>query len=117
MVVGTTNIDYEVLKKFVGRPQDLILYVEDMVPTWARHINGITYNQRFYVAIHLRRVLTIPYKAKMELVNALVEGGTITGIINGFTPITDIVDMCDKHALAEMLKQRMNENAIEHGLG
>lgn len=116
MVVGTTNIDYEVLKKFIGRPQDLILYVENMVPSWARHINGITYNQRFYVAIHLRKVLTLPYKAKMELVNALIEGGTITGIINGFTPIMDIVDLCDKHSLAKMLKKRIAENEIEHRL-
>ena len=112
MVIGSANLDYEVLKKFVGRPADLLTYVDAMVPTWARHIKGITYNQRFYVAIHLRGILTLPYKQRMELVNALVEGVTIQGIINGFTPITDIVDLCDKQALAEMFKQRLEDEKI-----
>ena len=109
MVVGTTHIDYDVLKSFKGRPQDLVIYVENLVPIWARHIKCLAQNQRFYVAIHLRGVLTIPYQVRMELVNALVEGIRIQGIVSSFTSITEIVDVCDKHALSEMLKQRIRD--------
>lgn len=109
MIVGTTYIDYEVLKSFVGRPQDLVVYVENLVPSWARHIKCLTQNQRFYVAIHLRGVLTIPYQVRMELVNALIEGISVRGIISSFTSITEIVDVCNKDALAQMVKQKIND--------
>lgn len=109
MIVGTTSIDYEVLKSFIGRPQDLVVYVENLVPSWARHIKCLTHNQRFYVAIHLRGVLTIPYQVRMELVNALIEGISVRGIISSFTSITEIVDVCNKDALAQMVKQKIND--------
>ena len=110
MIVGTTNIDYSILKSFVGKPEDLVAYVESLVPTWARHIPAIVYNQRFYIAIHLRKVLTIPYKPRMELVNALVKDINIQGVMSNFTAITDIISVCDKTALVEMLKMRLADN-------
>jgi len=110
MLIGNTIIDYEVLKSFVGKPDELVTYVTNSVPSWARHIECLVNNQRFYVAIHLRNVLTLPYHARMELVNALVEGIHIQGIISSFTSITDLVNACDKQALHAMLKERLAEN-------
>ncbi len=110
MIVGTTKLDYERLKQFEGNPDELIEYVDMLVPSWALHIKGIASNQRFYVAIHLRKLLTIPYKPRMELVNALVSGIRIAGVITQFTPITDIVDICDKQLLVKMLESRNEKN-------
>ena len=111
MVIGESKIDYDVLKSFIGRPAELVVYVESLVPKWARHVPSITYNQRFYVAIHLRAVLTIPYKQRMELVDALVDGISIHGIMSSFTPIEDIINVCNKDDLVEMLKMRLLEDA------
>ena len=76
MLVGSTNIDYRTLKSFAGKPEELVTYVENMVPVWARHIKCLSHNQRFYVAIHLRSVLTLPYKTRMELVDKFNKNDT-----------------------------------------
>lgn len=104
MLVGTTAINYEELKEFAGKPKELVTYVCGLVPTWARNIPNIVANQRFYVALHIRKILTLPYQVRTDMVNALVEGINLSGVISNVVSITDIIDMCDKKALAEMLK-------------
>lgn len=108
MVVGTTKLNFAELKRFVGKPQELVVYTTTLVPIWARHIDAIVMNQRYYVAIYLRNVLSIPYKERQELVNALIKDIRINGIISSFTPITDIVKDCDKKMLVKMLEVKLN---------
>ena len=105
MIIGTAVIDYEKLKSFEGRPEELITYVESLVPVWAKHIDGIVDNQKFYIAIHLRKVLTLSYKPRMELVEALTNSINIHGVISQFTPIDELVSSCDKEKLALLLKE------------
>lgn len=107
MIVGTTKLNYSELKRFVGRPAELVTYVESLVPSWARNVPYITQNQRYFVAIHLRNVLTIPYKPRMELVNALVDKIALAGIMTDFTPITEIVDSCDTATLAKLVEVKL----------
>lgn len=109
MIIGSTDIDYNNLRKFIGKPDELVVYVEESVPIWARHVQHIVDNQRFYVAIHLRGMLTIPYKPKMELVNALIDGIHINGVMSCFTEIKDIVDACDKTKLIALIEKRLND--------
>lgn len=108
MIVGTRDLKTEELKSYVSNPSGLIAYVEDLVPIWARHIPCLAHNQRFYVAIHLRNVLTLPYKVRMSMANTLLEGIQVRGVMSSFTPITDILDACDKEALLKMLEQEAN---------
>ena len=110
MIVGTTSIDYEIIKEFVGMPESLVQYVEDMVPSWAKHISGITDNQKYYVALHIRKMLSIPYKQRVELTDALTLGIHISGVISSVVSITDIINACDKKSLIEMLKLRLKDN-------
>lgn len=104
MIVGTTSIEFEDIRKFINKPNDLVEYVTTLVPTWARHIDCLVHNQRFYVAIHIRGMLTIPYKQRVEMTKALTSGIRIKGVISSFTSIYDIIDLCDKELLVEMLK-------------
>lgn len=103
MLVGTTNIDYGTIKEFANQPEDLVRYVENHIPVWARHIPCLAHNQRFYVALHLRNVLTLPFKTRKEMTDALIDGINIRGLMSSFTSITDILDACDKDALLQML--------------
>lgn len=105
MIIGTAKLDYEVLKSFEGRPEELVVYVENLVPRWVRHIHTIVDNQKFYVAIHLRRVLTLSYKPRMALVEALTDSISISGVISQFTPIDDLVESCDIQKLVLLLKE------------
>lgn len=113
MIVGTTNINYSEIKLFAGKPDDLVIYVEGLVPIWARHIHCLAHNQRFYVAIHLRKVLSIPYKVRMEMCEALISGISVRGIMSSFTSVTEILDICDKEMLVRMLKRQVELDAQE----
>lgn len=108
MIIGTRDIKTEEVKRYADDPSGLVAYVEGLVPVWARHINCLAHNQRFYVAIHLRNVLTLPYKVRMSMASTLLEGIQVRGVMSSFTPITDILDACDKEALLEMLEQEVN---------
>lgn len=108
MIVGTTSLDYKELKMFVDKPEELVCYVDNLVPMWAKHIKGIVYNQRYYVAVHLRNVLTIPYKSRMAMVDALIKDVTLTGIMSDFTSIIDIVESCNKESLLHMIEEEIN---------
>lgn len=106
MVVGTCNVKTEDCLKFINNPTGLISYVEELVPIWARHIPSIVDNQRFYVALHLRNSLSLPYKTRMSLAEPLLKGIKIRGVMSSFTPISSILDVCDKEALIKMLEQQ-----------
>ena len=109
MIVGTTNLDYAELKRFAGRPHELVAYVDSLVPIWARHVTEIVMNQRYFVAIHLRNVLTIPYKQRRELVDELIKDVSITGLMTGFTSIEDIVKSCANEEFIKMIEVKYRE--------
>ena len=108
MIVGTTVLNYNELRVYAKRPNELVTYVDNLVPVWARHISPIVYNQRYYVAIHVRNMLSLPYKVRMEAANILTKGISVKGIISGFTSITDILDSCNKEDMLKVLRGEQN---------
>lgn len=84
-------------------------YATSLVPIWARHMDVLVNNQRYYLAINIRNMLSIPYKQRDELVKILTDNIRIAGVITGFTPITELVDNCDKDKLIQMLEVKLNE--------
>ena len=109
MIIGTQVVKTDELLVYVDNPTGLVAFVEDLVPVWARHISCLAHNQRFYTAIHLRNVLTLPYKVRMSMATTLLSGIQVRGIMSSFTPITDILDICDKEALIKMLEQEVSD--------
>lgn len=105
MIVGTTFIDYNKINTFIGRPREFCDWVDSLVPKWARHITSIKDNQRYYIAIHLRQVISIPYVRRMELINPLIDGIHVRGSIDEFVAITEILDACDLPSLIVAVKE------------
>lgn len=103
MLIGTDQIDYKELYKRVNNPEELVTYVETLVPVWANHIHAIVYNQRYFTAVQIRNMLQIPYKTREACTDALLDGISINGVMNGFVPITDVIEQCDKEALIAAL--------------
>ena len=108
MIIATDNLNYEVIKLYINNPSGLINYVDSLVPVWLRHIKSITYNQRYYVAVHLRDLKSIPYKDKMCMVNSLVKGIHLTGNMTDFVTIDTILQQCNIPVLVEMLTRNSN---------
>lgn len=103
MIIGENTINYDALRSYSHNPEGLVTYVRNLIPLWAIHIPHIEDNQRYYVALHLRKVLSIPYKLRKEMVETLVAGIHIAGSVSGFVTIHDIVSACDRDKLLEAL--------------
>lgn len=109
MIVGTTNINNDELKSIVNNNEDIVDYAESLVPLWARHLRGVIHNQRYYVAVLLRNVTSIPYKTRRTHIDKLLDGIALSGVANNVCSVYDILDMCDKDKLIEAL-ERGTEN-------
>lgn len=110
MVVGCSSINFDELRKHLGSPESVLGYTLSLVPTWAKGIKGIEDNQRYFIALHIRKMLSIPYNKRKELTDALVNKICITGISSTVTSITDIVEHCDKEILADLLRSELEKN-------
>lgn len=103
MIVGTKELNFDELKLFVTDDASLITYVENLIPQWAKCFPHIVDNQRYYVAIHIRDVLTLPYKVRKKATEALVKNVQLHGVMNNFVDLKEIMSSCDTKALGAML--------------
>lgn len=104
MIVGNLNLDYTEIKKFVNHPQDIVAYCDNTIPVWCKHITPIVMNQRYYMAIHIRDMLTLPFKVRSALVETLIKDVTITGVMSHFISIYDVLEACDKEKFTRVLE-------------
>ncbi len=105
MLIGSDALNYSVLHSLAGDTKGLLAYVDSLVPTWARHIPELKMNQRYFAAVHIRNMLNIPFAQRKEMYTALIEDCSVHGLINNFIPISQIFDLCDTAALAELLRR------------
>lgn len=108
MIIATDNLNYEVIKAYIGNTDGLICYVESLVPKWLRHVTPIVHNQRYYVAIHLRQLQSIPFKEREKMVNALVSNIRLQGAMDCFFTIDVILNQCNITDLIAMLESDLN---------
>lgn len=109
MVVGTLDLNYDVIKTFTNHPEDIVAYCDSTVPIWANHIDAIVKNQRYYMAIHIRNLLTIPFKDRQRMIDYLIRGLTVSGVMTEFVSVTDIIEACDKKLLLRVLEEYIKD--------
>lgn len=110
MVVGSCNLDFKELKRNMSTPSRIVEYSDSLVPIWAKHVKGIIDNQRYFVALNIRKMTSIPYAKRKSLTNALTYNIRITGVSSAVTSISDMVDNCDKALLVELIKMELKKN-------
>jgi len=110
MLIANKTLDYETIHKLSNNPESVVAYIEDMVPKWARHIKGITDNQRFYAAVHVRKMLTLPYQTRHAITEALVDGIYINGIVYDFITLSDLLALCDKDTLLNAIEEQLKRD-------
>lgn len=109
MLIATTDVDFDYIKKHQMEPDSVVEYAESLVPSWAKHIRGIVDNQRYYVAVRVRNLLSIAYKPRKAITDALIKNVTLFGMLNDFVTVDELLDLCDKDKLTEALR-REHEN-------
>ena len=111
MIIATKQLDYNALKSYANNLDGIVNYVDKTVPDWARHLKFIVMNQRFYTAVHLRKTLTLPYKARMTLSDKLLEDVRVTGVVSKVITLKDVLSCCDKHDLGEMIRCKLGRES------
>ena len=104
MIVGSTKVNFDELRHYIGKPLELVAYAESLVPTWARHMKPLLGNQRYYLALHVRKMLTLSYQQRKVMTDALTNGIKLHGNLSEFVSITEIVQSCDLEVLSIMLR-------------
>jgi hypothetical protein len=106
MIVGTRVIPLSKLKEASHSPQALIEFSKELVPRPIRHIDAIVDNQRFLVAIALRKIKTIPYTKRSELCESLLQDVTVRGIVNELYDFEDLLRSINTDKLYRYLFER-----------
>lgn len=105
MIVGSTTIDKSKLK-LCDTVHKLNEYSISLVPEYIRHRKEICDNQKYLVAMHLRRCDDIPFYKRVELSNKLLTDVEITGDITSISSIEDIILSSDVDYLMHLLFQK-----------
>lgn len=112
MLIFTKNVNWGLLKRKVHNPEEAVDYVCGLVPKWAQHLQNIQNNQRYYAAVYMRNVYTLPYRERMTIVKALTDGISLTGLTSGFVALDEVIASCNKENLLGALLE-VSDNAAE----
>lgn len=104
MLVGTKAIPAHELKEAAKSIKTLKQYALELVPYPLRHITQVTDNQKYLVAITLRSVLGVSYKDRVRICEELLEGVTVTGLLNEIVDFSDIMETADVALLIKALE-------------
>lgn len=100
MLVGTKYIDEFKLSKSVYDITTLNDFVLSLIPTPLVGIPEILMNQKYVVAITLRKCEAIEFNKRHALCTQLLEGVSITGVMNEIYDWMDIITTIPPEALS-----------------
>lgn len=109
MIIGSDKLDYNALRRYVNNKTGLLEYARSLVPMWAQHIPSIFDNQRYYVALNLRKVTSLNYATRKDMIETLVKDIHIRGAVSGFVTIHDVINETNKEALLEVLLDEQSD--------
>ncbi len=98
MFVWTDKIDVNALSRAIKNGVDLRTFSDNLVPKFARHISGIMSNQRYVVALKIRK-LGLDFKTRKALIQQLCNDVSITGLLNQVVSLQEVLDSCDTDTL------------------
>jgi len=74
-------------------------YCEELVPEEYRHVQAIVENQQYYCCLLLRRVDSIPWSRKREIINGVMSGIRIVGYTDSLIEAASLAQYVDMDRL------------------
>lgn len=105
MIVGTKDINLEELAKHVKRYDTLETYCLSLVPKYLQHWSEIVMNQKYLVALSIRKLEAIPYKVRKDTSERLLKGIHITGVPTHLVDIDDMMCMVNVDNLMRYIEE------------
>ena len=113
MLVGTKEINLEELKHKAVNYGTLDTYCMDLVPKYIQHVQAIVDNQKYLVALYLRRINSISFNRRVELCEHLLKDVRVTGVTSTVLDFNDIMAETDIEKLLRYILQRREYNEEE----
>lgn len=95
MVVGTKDIDIQEVNRVIQRKEDIIEYAINLVPRIIRHNTEIVNNQRYYLALLIRKNESIRFYNRMSICNKLIKDIEIFGVANEIVDFEELISKCN----------------------
>lgn len=105
MIVGKKDIDLIELNKSISEDR-LQEYIMSLIPPIVRNSEEILNNQKYLVALYIRKYIDINFYMKQEICNTLLKDIELFGVINEVYDINDIISSCN---ISELLKYAFKE--------
>lgn len=115
MIIADDNVDYEKIWTYVNRPEAICNYAESLVPSWCKHLDWLVMNQRYYLAVHIRNLTSMPYKKRKALVDNLIQGIKLSGIVSEFITIYTVLSVCNLDLLRQGMEALYSEKYRRDG--
>lgn len=105
MIVGNKDINLKELKKVYNNESLLNQFCMRQVPRYLWHNTAIVNNQKYLIALYLRKLESIPFKDREYWSNYLIDGITITGVPTRMVDFKDLLMYVDMDKLLQYIKQ------------
>lgn len=109
MIVGTKDVEAYDVAQYCRDVITLRNYCDSLVPRILRHNQTIINNQRYFIALVVREIKSIPYSKRKTLYEGLLEGVSITGLANEIYDFDDLMMKVDVDKLATFINRRTTE--------
>lgn len=111
LIIGTKNVDINKVNNIILTNMDgLVEYVESLVPS-VLATREIKDNQRYYVALLLRKNPHISYELKVQACKKLIEGIYINGNQDTIITVEDLIAESDfKRLLKYLFRKELRES-------
>lgn len=105
MIVGTKYINLEELAEHIKKGANLDIYCLSLVPKYLQHITPIVMNQKYVVALHIRKIESIPYKIRKEKCETLLSSIHLTGVPTQLIDMGDIMCRVDVDKIVRYIEE------------
>lgn len=82
MLVGKADVNIRELVVRCKKEEELLNYMDSLVPEGFRHIRAIVDNQRYICCLYIRASKVIPWDVKKDLLNNIMSKLTVVGYTN-----------------------------------
>lgn len=104
MLVGTRNLSHDEIKE-ATTVESLRRLATEQVPLLFRHIKEIVDNQKYLVALEVRKIYKGDYNKWHGLCEGLLEGVKVTGSIHTIYTCYELLNKCDFDMIEKFLEK------------
>lgn len=94
MMIGTSNLSYG-LEEHINSFEDFMEFAKSLVPQEFRHNDVLVNNQAYFNAMTLRKLNSVSWEAKKELIETVMKNITVSGYTDVVIEIEAIYDYVD----------------------